>query len=395
MRRVFVIRDTRFPRGDAISNYLQYLMRALQLAGYEAYLLTNLNREFIRETAPLIKWNGISVCPISPSSNAFVRRVQYKLGLLFERMSVLKRFDIGASDVVIILGEGKPFLLRLLDMRKKRGFKVIGAPVELFEEKDFPKKRRKWQYWQYQDVMEHVYPRFDALMPISTYIEAHYKEKGVKTFCVPIMADCEEYALPEKNMDKIRFIIPANGKMKDDLCGMVRCFLHLSQEERKNIELHLCGVSQETLRGILSGREYECLQPMLTVHSWMVYDELIDLYKQMHFLLLSRGVSQMTLANFPSKVPEVMNMGIVPIVSDVGDYTKYYLEDGKNSIFIFGSGEQACYEAVQKALKLFPKQFKELSKNARRCVEERFDYHVWAPVIREMIEDVSGNEHVV
>lgn len=103
----------------------------------------------------------------------------------------------------------------------------------------------------------------------------------------------------------------------------------------------------------------------------------------------------MTLANFPSKVPEVMNMGIVPIVSDVGDYTKYYLEDGKNSIFIFGSGEQACYEAVQKALKLFPKQFKELSKNARRCVEERFDYHVWAPVIREMIEDVSGNEHVV
>lgn len=50
----------------------------------------------------------------------------------------------------------------------------------------------------------------------------------------------------------------------------------------------------------------------------MKYGELIGLYQEMHFLLLARGVSQMTLANFPSKVPETMCFGIVPIVSEVG-----------------------------------------------------------------------------
>lgn len=392
MRKVFVVCDTRFPRGSALANYLQYLMQALQCAGYEACLLTDLNREFLTEQQNLLQWHGISVCPIIPSHHPIARRVEYKTGLLRKRMAALKRLGLGASDVVIVLSTESPFLLALLRLRKKLGFKIIGGLLELFEEKDFPRKRRKWQYWQYRTALESVFPRFDAIMPISTFIEKRYADRGVKTFCVPILADCAEYPVQKKSMDVIRFIIPSNSKMKDDLPGMVRCFLHFPESIRRNIELHLCGVSEADLRSFLSQEEYETLRDMLVFHSWMVYDDLIALYQRMHFLLLSRGVCQMTLANFPSKVPETMDFGIVPIASDVGDYTRYYLEDGKNSIFIRGSGEQACYEAVRKALQSFPEQFPVLSRNARRCVEEKFDYHVWAPTIRQMIETVSAEE---
>ena len=144
------------------------------------------------------------------------------------------------------------------------------------------------------------------------------------------------------------------------------------------------------LQRILSPAEAARLRGMMTVHDWMVYDELDALYRRMHFLLLSRGVCQMTQANFPSKVPETMNYGIVPIASDVGDYTKYYLRDGENSLFIPGDGEEACARAIRRALALFPQGFPELSRAARRCVEQKFDYHVWAPTLRAMIEQTTG-----
>ena len=89
-------------------------------------------------------------------------------------------------------------------------------------------------------------------------------------------------------------------------------------------------------------------------------------------------------------MPETMNDGIVPIASDVGDYTKYYLRDGENSLFIPGDGEEACARAIRRALALFPQGFPELSRAARRCVEQKFDYHVWAPTLRAMIEQTAG-----
>ena len=66
------------------------------------------------------------------------------------------------------------------------------------------------------------------------------------------------------------------------------------------------------------------------------------------------------------------------------------LRDGENSLFIPGDGEEACARAIRRALALFPQGFPELSRAARRCVEQKFDYHVWAPTLRAMIEQTAG-----
>ena len=390
MGRVFVISGARFPRGGAAANYLQYLGQALQCAGYETYLLCDLNPEYLQPDAPLLQWNGLTVCPVRPAASRLARYWQARSGFAGQRAASLRQFGIGKQDTVVVLGEEKTLLLQLLRLRRQYGFKIIGGQLEMFAMEDFPPKRRRWRYLCYRDVLENVYPRFDAIMGISTFIARHYAAKGIKSYCVPILADCAAVPLPHKAMDKVRFIIPANGKMKDDLRGMVRGFLALPDPVLQTVELHLCGVTQQDLQRILSPAEAARLRGMMTVHDWMVYDELDALYRRMHFLLLSRGVCQMTQANFPSKVPETMNYGIVPIASDVGDYTKYYLRDGENSLFIPGDGEEACARAIRRALALFPQGFPELSRAARRCVEQKFDYHVWAPTLRAMIEQTAG-----
>lgn len=103
--------------------------------------------------------------------------------------------------------------------------------------------------------------------------------------------------------------------MKDALYEMLVAFSILSNAELMQIELHTCGIKNSVIKEMLDNAQYDKLQPILHVHGWMKYDELIELYQNMNFLILARKTSQMTLANFPSKVPETMGFGIVPVVS--------------------------------------------------------------------------------
>ena len=96
----------------------------------------------------------------------------------------------------------------------------------------------------------------------------------------------------------------------------------------------------------------------------------------------------MTLSNFPSKVPEVMTYGVVPVVSRVGDYTKYYLKDGVNSVVFEGCDANSCAKAIRRAISFSKEEYIEISSKARECVEKKFDYHNWTKKIKQAIESM-------
>lgn len=385
-KRVFIICNCKFPRGGALSNYIQYLSSAILLAGYETIIVSDINSEYILFQKGLVKYDEHNIECIMVSNNKFVKHIQYRTGFICERFKILRKYNILSSDVLIVLGQNEIFFNKLLKYRDKIGFKIIGGLLEMFAQEDF--NNGIGEYKKYNYILENIFPQFDAIMPISTYIEKHYKEKGVKTFCFPIMADSEEFEVKEKVLDKYRFVLPANGKMKDALYEMLVAFSSLSNAELMHIELHTCGIKDFVVKEMLNSVQYDKLQPILHVHSWMKYDELIELYQNMNFLILARKTSQMTLANFPSKVPETMGFGIVPVVSEVGDYTKYYLQNGVDSIFIDGYSPENCLLAIRKAINLSKHEYIQMSKNAIYCVKTKFDYHVWVDRISKMIEEV-------
>ena len=386
MKRVFVVCNSNFPRGGAIANYIQYLALCIRECGYNTILVSDVNPEFIVPQSKRIKYGCFDIEPVVVSKNRFVKHIQYRSGFSRERIAALKRNQITSEDVVIVLGQSKAFYTRLLSLRNSIRFKIIGGLLEMFDRSNYSADDRAYREYQY--VLEEIFPQFDALMPISTFIESHYREKGMKTICLPIMADSREFPVKQKSFEKWCFIIPANGKMKDNLSDMLNAFSELECNELKKLELHLCGVKDDVVRDILGKENLEKMKSSLRVHKWMKYEKLIDLYQGMHFLVLARGISQMTLANFPSKVPETMCFGIVPIVSEVGDYTKYYLRDGENSIFIHGCGKEECKAAIRKALQLTQEEYLNVSKEAFCCAENRFDYRKWVDTVRGMIENV-------
>lgn len=371
-----------YPRGGAAANYLENMAKLFVAAGYQVILISDINKGCnISEDKSFSFFDA--VYPIEYSVDVVLRERQMKDNLAPERLSAMETEKISQDDIVFIYGIWGEYMLKeLFAYREQIGFKVICGLTELFEEKDY---KRNEVFLKQSYAREHLFIYADAMLVISDFLQRYYNDKNVRTFKFPPMIDCCENGEINKDTRMRKFVI-ATGK--DSFLQMLLAFCMLSDRELSELEIHICGVEEDKVREILTESQWEQLKCCMVIHKWMSYEKLGELYRQVHFLLIARECCQRTLANFPSKVPETMAYGIVPVVSEVGDYTKYYLEDGRNSIFINGDSVEEIMKSIRKALDLSQEEYEVYSKEARKCAKSRFDYRNWISEIRNMIESV-------
>ncbi|MBI0577477.1 glycosyltransferase [Neobacillus cucumis] len=385
-KRIFIFGYSNFPRGSAKANYLQYVSQALKEAEYDVYLITDINEEFkLQMQKGHFSYKGINIIPFNVTKIRLLRRLQFHYYLGHILVNLLKKYNISEEDIVLVCSADLDVNREILKYKRKIGFKTGNFVLEWFPKSFFESRQRERRYNTY---LENLLPQHDLIFPISSYIESHLIDDKCKSLLLPIMADVLEYPVREKAFNKIKFIFPGNGLMKDAIGIVLKSFSQLTFQEKERVELHLCGIKEEEIKILLSSHEYDHIKSVLVVHKWMHYEELIELYQSMHFLILAREENQMTLANFPSKVPEVMCYGVIPIASNVGDYTKYYLEDNINSLIFDRCDIDSCSEKIRKALSLPEEKILELSLNARKCAEDKFDYRNWVGKIHYALENI-------
>lgn len=392
MKRVFICGYFNFPRGSASANYVQYLGEAFRALGYEVVIVSNLNhKELERDQG---KWKKhFKLEEVRFSSNKLLHYIQYNYLMEWYLKRIINQYPSNREDVFVCYSALKHFTRFVRTTAKKRDNISVACIVELYAKEDFATSRKNNVYEKYLEVIDREFPQFDLLFPISTYIAKYYENKGPEIQVLPIMADPDEYALKQvSDYHKSRFIYPANGKLKDSLGEMMRAIVCLSEQERDTAEFHICGVKEEELRKLLRSEEYDLIKNAIVVHSWLEYKNLVELYQKMDYLLLSRETKQSTLANFPSKVPEVMCYGVIPIVSRVGDYTRYYLEDGVNSIIFDGYKAADCCAAIRRALHISHEEKKALKEGALLCARQRFAYSNWFNTIKDALYRARKHE---
>ena len=83
-----------------------------------------------------------------------------------------------------------------------------------------------------------------------------------------------------------------------------------------------------------------------------------------------------------------MAYGIVPIASRVGDYTELYLRDGENSFIIEGAKVERVTEAIRRAIFISYDEYENMSKAARDCVRECFDYRTFSVQLKDVLDSL-------
>ncbi len=385
MKRVFICGVFNFPRGGATSNYVQYLSMALQNIGYEAHVISMKNNEYGSEV-----YKDIIIDAISYRSGKFEHYYDHKTGLKAAIIHKLDELKVSSDDIVMIYSHNLWLHKALTQYCRARNVKVGSIVVEFFPSTFFKHGKLNFDYWLYYLMNKYAIPKEDFILPISTYIENKFSHSSAKQMVLPIMADPYEFDYKAKEIGTTRkFIFPANGKMKDAFEQMICAIDSVLADPDLDVEFHFCGVKEDAIKKVLNLDAEKALDKRITVHGWLEYKDLVMLFEEMHFLLLARETTELTKANFPSKVPELLCYGVIPIASKVGDYTEFYLKDGENSLVFEGCDVETIQEMIKSAINKSNEEIIELSTNARALACEAFYYKQWEAKIQAFLEDIN------
>jgi len=378
--RVYICGDVKFPRGDAGSNYIEYLALALIDAGYQVYVLAVSSNPSAQKSGI---HNGIPYI-LFRYGGRVDQKMFYYVSTGRRIVAYLKKEHLTTKDFVIFYTKNAIFLNQINRWLKQNDVRAAACVVEWHQAFQYKYSYLNPEFWMFQLCFYFYYRKVGNIFAISKCLEEIFSRQGCNVLRIPILANPYEFPYHEKAHKKIQFIISGNADKKDSPGNMVEAFNSFSEKELLNIQIHLAGMSQKNAQKLLT----RCSVPVkniIVLHEWLEYKELTALYQEIDYLLIGRPVNKVTLANFPSKVPEMMAFGIIPVVSRVGDYTDIYLNE-KNSIIFEGNSSQSCETAIRRALSLGDMQKKEMAKNARQTVESKFAYNKWSQQLKCFIE---------
>lgn len=379
-QRLFILTNDPVPYGTANANYIRNFAKAVSSRGWKVIVIgMKLDEheselyEIQDESENKIQYFNINASKLGAKNYLqayFLRRKNYTKALDYFRAS--------SNDCIVV------YTTELATQQAALSYKMVSnshkayCEVEWFQPYQYKHGEFSILYILWKYAFQKRAKDFKKAIPISKNLENYCLKNQCETMIVPALIDAEEGHVVDVNSKFVNFIYPGSASDKDSFPCMIKALCNLSDEEKKGIRFHLTGsMTKEKLIQILDSDEaISQLKDVIIYHGWMEYYDLMNLYNQSDYLLLARPENVVTISNFPSKVPEMMNYGIVPVCSKVGDYTETYLQDGYDSIQFAKDNTEACKLAVKKAIECKKNgMLKEMRANARKTAVEKFDFH--------------------
>lgn len=398
--RVFICFDFKYPYQNANSNYIRSFAQAIaendifDVIVIGAVQSKKAGTVHCLETFHKTKYVNTRI-PVARLPFRMVNHLSFGRYLCQQ----LKCFTPTKEDFIILYNDYPDTSKRILEEYGELNEigHICSIVVEWFQPYQYKMMGMNPDYilWNYNFTK--WLPKFKKIISISTYVSDHFEKQGCDCLTVPCMSDITEQKadLKEKGLaEKYHFTYVGAFVKKDAIPEMIQGLALLNEMELSRMCFHFTAITEQNIKedcGI-SEKEWDKIKGSLVFHGWMEYEDLLRFYQTIDFLVLAREKNVMTLSNFPSKIPEMMGYGVVPVCSDVGDYTTLYLEDGKDSVIFSGCGREDCVAAMRRAMNITTEQLVAMKYAARKKIEDKLDYHNWANVLQSFLERAVGNK---
>lgn len=223
----------------------------------------------------------------------------------------------------------------------------------------------------------------DGLIVCSKYLSNFYKEKPVlilPTFSSQklIKTKIKENPIPKLIYGGIPFRLNIRIRdkriMKDRLDKTIK-YLFECYKEGIKFQFDIYGLSKNEYLVALPEDKFiiDELRDSITFHGRVSNEELANRIREADFTIFIRDANRVTLAGFPTKFTESINLGTPVITTNTSDLEEYLIE-GENG-FLLDMEEKPAVEKLKKILEMdFPKRY----KIKLRCNQfDGLDYHRW------------------
>jgi len=385
-KRIFICAERFFPRGDAGANRVLYIAKAMQEMSWSVIVISigSSDTLYLNQNSGKYMYDDIEFKNIRCTWKGKGQKIERLLLNGSRTVELLKTYELEKNDKVLIYSSTAGYVGTV----KRYAHDTIGASVamdvvEWHQPFQFSYGRYDPRYLSYKKCFDKLYASAGNVVVISECLKQYFEQRKCNVLKLPIYVVTKDQFVYHPTTDGILDLIyPGNPYRKDSLEMMMEGIAALSENERKHVRFHLTGVSRALLEKSIPGKKALLNMPCVMIHKWMEYPELIALYESIDFAFIARPNNIVTRANFPSKVPEVMNKGIPVVINDIGDICEY-LSDGRDTIIIDSSTPEACTAALRRCLKLSQEDILSMHQAAFETAKNKFDYYLCAKVLDE------------
>ena len=386
MNRIIIVTNAMYPKGNALANYIEKICKLLKLvdSDYDITIIAAQNSHDLSVQETVYDTKIIYVC--KNKYNPFYLDF-FELERTLHELSK----NLNKGDVFFVFGLGIINCLQVFIFSKKSKAYSVVCYGERYDRKYFDKNIIGLLGYLHSEI------RLNIIMPIAKnaiVVSNHLKEKCINdrmnvALIPPLSDELSFYCNEDYEKKKYKWIYSGCDIRKDRIDNILMAFSNLDDNLIDSVELHFTGITSDKLKKLIDKKAWNKIKKNIYIHEWLNYKEYDALLRKMDFGIILRDVNRTTLANFPSKVPEYLNYGIIPVVSRVGDYTSFYLRDGIDSLFVEGSDPIQCVKVIKRAMALTEKDLIRLKNNARRTCAEKFYINNWKETMETFMKKLK------
>lgn len=385
MDRVLYIGSGGFPFGNARSMRMRSFCSLFADLGFEVDVISD--------------WDSSNT--LSSSWHCLVSRTMEE----YKKPNHFKRLNLYYRDVAEALDSGRyrfafvtempERVCKIQSLCKSHNVPAIGESCEWYDPSTWKYGVLDLHNIAFQLAHCLWYTRWDAVVCITSLLEAYYKEHGLPSAVIPTILDVR-HSLPRLESDAgsrdINFLFAGTfGGTKDGIAPMVEAAVDRAEVlSARKVIINVLGPSGEQVKTSLGAELYKraCVSGALVVHGAVSQEKVVDFWRWADYGMFLRPSRRSSNAGFPTKLGEGMAVGTPFIMNRTGDIP-LYIDNGRNGFLLDNCSKEDCGLVVDTLLALSSEEHSALRIAARNCAERFFDFHVYEGRLLALIRNIE------
>lgn len=375
---VMMVVPSNFPNGDAGAVRDMAFAKIYQELGYEIFLIGAGRRE--KEGT----YQGVHYYSLYKEAESLFDHLKRFIDAKSAYMSIVNRLIKcnGLPSVIHVNDVSHGAIEQLRKIAEKNSIPMLHDSTEWYSPCEFSHGKLDKAYILKDRLNREVIRQPIRVIGISSYLTEHFKGRGLKAVRIPVIMDVKTAKTSVNEDEKIKLIYAGSPANKDYLKEIVLGVTLLSEDNQKQLELHILGANEDQIKGLT---DLQILPDCIKAYGRVPREKVEEVMLGMDFSVLLRpSEERYAKAGFPTKSVEAMSHGVAMICnisSDLG----MYLRDGKNAIIVDGYDEKVFSKSLERILFMSRADIDAIKHNARQLAEEEFDYRGWVDTVSDFI----------
>lgn len=370
-KNIVILTSNKYPDGDAGALRQHTMGKMFHSLGYNV-MVYGMGESTSGEIKTL---DGISYRSMRNNRRDVIGRFMGRATWVVRAVDdIKKRFE--HIDAMLIVGDNPILFKKAEQLAKKYKCCIIHDSVEWYSPEEYRTGKLSIEYLMKEFTNRVAVKKPIKVIAISEYLEDYFSSKGLKTIRIPVIMDSNgKNPVIQKKNKKATFVYAGAPGKKDYIDIMLKGFARLSDSDKRNIELHIFGITEQqliTVCGVDNNTIAE-LGECLCVHGRVSHDEATEWVKNADVTILLRDEKlRYAQAGFPTKVVESMMYG-TPVICNLSSDLGKYLKNTDNAYIASACDSNSFCSAIRAFLNTDKTQRVEINKNARVTAEKYFD----------------------